>query len=152
MPLEAKGLERGGGRADERLVVAHDSERALRERLHKPLLLRMLADNEGQSAINDYVGWMLQATQALAADPSNPATYALLAERSRESEELRAELAAVDTRLTGRMDTLESDQEAMSLTLAAQRARASTYGAIAAAGVSIVAAPLFAILVDAIRK
>ena len=65
---------------------------------------------------------------------------------------LRSEISAVDTRLTGRMDALESDQEAMSLTLAAQRARASTYGAIAAAGVSIVAAPLFAILVDVIRK
>jgi len=35
-------------------------------------LLRMLAGNEGQSAINDYVGWMLQATQALAVKAVNP--------------------------------------------------------------------------------
>jgi formylmethanofuran dehydrogenase subunit A len=35
-------------------------------------LLRMLAGNEGQAAINDYVGWMLQATQALAVKAVNP--------------------------------------------------------------------------------
>src|SRR5262249_56255327 len=35
-------------------------------------LLRMLAGNEGQTAISDYVGWMLQATQALAVKAVNP--------------------------------------------------------------------------------
>jgi formylmethanofuran dehydrogenase subunit A len=35
-------------------------------------LLRMLAGNEGQTAITDYVGWMLQATQALAVKAVNP--------------------------------------------------------------------------------
>ena len=35
-------------------------------------LLRMLAGNESQAAINDYVGWMLQATQALAVKAVNP--------------------------------------------------------------------------------
>jgi formylmethanofuran dehydrogenase subunit A len=35
-------------------------------------LLRMLAGNEGQAAITDYVGWMLQATQALAVKAVNP--------------------------------------------------------------------------------
>ena len=35
-------------------------------------LLRMMAANEGQTAINDYVGWMLQATQALAVKAVNP--------------------------------------------------------------------------------
>ena len=35
-------------------------------------LLRMLAANSEQAAINDYVGWMLQATQALAVKAVNP--------------------------------------------------------------------------------
>ncbi len=35
-------------------------------------LLRMLAGGGGQTAINDYVGWMLQATQALAVKAVNP--------------------------------------------------------------------------------
>ena len=35
-------------------------------------LLRMLAANAEQAAINDYVGWMLQATQALAVKAVNP--------------------------------------------------------------------------------
>ena len=39
---------------------------------NEDVLLRMLADNEGQTAINDYVGWMLQATQALAVKAVNP--------------------------------------------------------------------------------
>jgi len=39
---------------------------------NEDVLLRMMAANEGQSAINDYVGWMLQATQALAVKAVNP--------------------------------------------------------------------------------
>jgi formylmethanofuran dehydrogenase subunit A len=39
---------------------------------NEDVLLRMLAGNEGQSAVNDYVGWMLQATQALAVKAVNP--------------------------------------------------------------------------------
>jgi formylmethanofuran dehydrogenase subunit A len=39
---------------------------------NEDVLLRMLAGNEGQTAINDYVGWMLQATQALAVKAVNP--------------------------------------------------------------------------------
>jgi formylmethanofuran dehydrogenase subunit A len=39
---------------------------------NEDVLLRMLAGNEGQSAINDYVGWMLQATQSLAVKAVNP--------------------------------------------------------------------------------
>jgi formylmethanofuran dehydrogenase subunit A len=39
---------------------------------NEDVLLRMMAVNEGQSAINDYVGWMLQATQALAVKAVNP--------------------------------------------------------------------------------
>ena len=35
-------------------------------------LLQMLARGDGQLAINDYVGWMLQATQALAVKAVNP--------------------------------------------------------------------------------
>ena len=39
---------------------------------NEDVLLRMMAGNEGQTAINDYVGWMLQATQALAVKAVNP--------------------------------------------------------------------------------
>jgi formylmethanofuran dehydrogenase subunit A len=39
---------------------------------NEDVLLRMMAANEGQAAINDYVGWMLQATQALAVKAVNP--------------------------------------------------------------------------------
>lgn len=39
---------------------------------NEDVLLRMMAGNEGQSAVNDYVGWMLQATQALAVKAVNP--------------------------------------------------------------------------------
>jgi formylmethanofuran dehydrogenase subunit A len=39
---------------------------------NEDVLLRMMAANEGQSAVNDYVGWMLQATQALAVKAVNP--------------------------------------------------------------------------------
>ena len=39
---------------------------------NEDVLLRMLAANESQSTINDYVGWMLQATQALAVKAVNP--------------------------------------------------------------------------------
>ena len=39
---------------------------------NEDVLLRMLAGNERQSAVNDYVGWMLQATQALAVKAVNP--------------------------------------------------------------------------------
>jgi len=39
---------------------------------NEDVLLRMMATNEGQTAINDYVGWMLQATQALAVKAVNP--------------------------------------------------------------------------------
>jgi len=39
---------------------------------NEDVLLRMLAGNEGQSAVNDYVGWMLQATQSLAVKAVNP--------------------------------------------------------------------------------
>jgi formylmethanofuran dehydrogenase subunit A len=39
---------------------------------NEDVLLRMMAANEGQTAINDYVGWMLQATQALAVKAVNP--------------------------------------------------------------------------------
>ncbi len=39
---------------------------------NEDVLLRMMAANEGQTAINDYVGWMLQATQSLAVKAVNP--------------------------------------------------------------------------------
>jgi formylmethanofuran dehydrogenase subunit A len=39
---------------------------------NEDVLLRMIAGNESQSAVNDYVGWMLQATQSLAVKAVNP--------------------------------------------------------------------------------
>jgi hypothetical protein len=65
---------------------------------------------------------------------------------------LRTELTAVDGRLSARIQAVETEQESVSLALAAQRARAGTYGALAAAIVSFVAAPLFTMLLDALRK
>ncbi|HEY7690174.1 MAG TPA: formylmethanofuran dehydrogenase subunit A [Dongiaceae bacterium] len=39
---------------------------------NEDVLLRLLAERASQSAINDYVGWMLKATQALAIKAVNP--------------------------------------------------------------------------------